>query len=195
MKIGILGGTFDPPHLAHIALAQAAIRSLGLDEVMMLPAHQNPLKKQKPASAKDRLEMLKLAIADEPELSLSDIEIGRGGPSYSVDTLGELTYARPAEYWFICGEDALREIDRWKQPQKLLRMCRLGVALRSTTSREDLLLKLPEYAREKVVWIDLDRNAISGTELRHRIVTGRPVRESMNPKVLQYIEKNRLYRS
>src|SRR3954471_14443433 len=107
MRIGILGGTFDPPHSAHLALAHKALDELRLDEVMFLPVNRNPLKKIKMSPAKDRLEMVKLAIRDEPNFSVSDIEIARGGPSYAIDTMNELTYARPAEYWFILGSDAL----------------------------------------------------------------------------------------
>ena len=104
MRIGVLGGTFDPPHMGHIALAHSAIETLELDEVMMLPAFRNPLKKGHTTPAKQRMEMVTLAIQDDPKLSLSDIEVSRGGASYAVDTLSELTYIKPsAQFWFILG--------------------------------------------------------------------------------------------
>jgi len=96
MRVGIFGGTFDPPHAAHLALAHQALQDLHLDEVMFLPVNRNPLKKQRTSSPRDRLEMVKLAIHDEPNFSVSDIEIVRGGPSYAIETMSELTYAQPA---------------------------------------------------------------------------------------------------
>ena len=110
MKTGVLGGTFDPPHYGHLELAKAAKAQLGLDEVMFVPANRNPLKTRKTASAKHRLRMVELEIEDEEGLSVSDIEITRGGPSYAVDTLEELKMVRPGEYWFIVGADALETL-------------------------------------------------------------------------------------
>src|ERR1041384_5745403 len=102
MKIGILGGTFDPPHNGHLAFAEAAVQTLELDEVLFIPANRNPLKPEKrQASAKDRLEMVRLMVEGKPQMAVSDIEIRRGGPSYAVETLDELHFVSPAEYWFL----------------------------------------------------------------------------------------------
>ena len=195
MRIGILGGTFDPPHLGHIALARAAIETLQLDEVMFLPVFRNPLKKSKQTGARQRLEMVTTAIESEPNVSVSDIEIQRGGASYAVETLQELTYVQPADYWFLLGSDALKTIGQWKQPEKLLRMCRLGVVLRGMTDRDQLLASVPEYVAPAVDWIQMPPVDISATDLRQRILEGKPVAQWMNPKVLQYVQKNKLYRS
>jgi nicotinate-nucleotide adenylyltransferase len=194
MRIGILGGTFDPPHSAHLALAHKALDELRLDEVMFLPVNRNPLKKIKMSPAKDRLEMVKLAIRDEPNFSVSDIEIARGGPSYAIDTMNELTYARPAEYWFILGSDALRSIAQWKQPEKLLRLTRLAVAPRSRAAKDQLLASLPPFVPSLIDWLDMPPMDISATELRQRMQSARPVAQWIKPEVAKYIEDKRLYR-
>ncbi|HEY3782193.1 MAG TPA: nicotinate-nucleotide adenylyltransferase [Fimbriimonadaceae bacterium] len=195
MKIGILGGTFDPPHAGHIALAHSAIETLELDEVMMLPAHRNPLKKGHTTPAKQRMEMLQLAIQDDPKLSLSDIEVSRGGPSYAVDTLSELTYIQQAEYWFILGSDPLKEIDKWKQPQRLLKMCRLAVAVREGQNMDQLLMSVPAYVPEAIDWLPMPPMEISSSEIRRRLGDRKPMGQWLNPDVLKYIEANKLYRT
>ena len=195
MRIGILGGTFDPPHIGHIALAHAAIDQLNLDEVMMLPAFRNPLKKGKGTPAKQRMEMISLVVEDEQKLSVSDIEIMRGGPSHAVDTLAELTYLKPAEYWFIVGSDAAKEIDQWKQPRRLLKMCRLAVALREGQNKEQLLMSIPQYVRDSVDFLEMSPIEASATEIRFRIASGKPMPQWLHPKVIKYIETHKLYRS
>src|SRR5438045_2029390 len=117
MRIGILGGTFDPPHLGHLALANAAREHLKLDEVIFMPASRNPIKKGTQTPPKQRLEMVKRTVEGHPGLAYSDLEITRGGPSYAVDTLTELSFAKPAEYWFLVGADALKDLPTWKQPE------------------------------------------------------------------------------
>lgn len=195
MRIGVLGGTFDPPHAAHLALAKAAIASLNLDEVMMLPAHRNPLKQMKGTPAPQRMEMLRIAVDGLENISICDIDLVRGGPSYAVDTMTELTYAQQAEYWFLVGADAVREIDKWKQPQRLVRLCRLGVAIRGEGDKEQLLARLPDWVKEHIDWLEMPRMDISSTELRQRVVSGQAVQPWLSPKVADYIAKNRLYRS
>jgi nicotinate-nucleotide adenylyltransferase len=196
MRVGILGGTFDPPHIGHIALAHSAIETLELDEVMMLPAFRNPLKKGHLTPAKQRMEMISLAIQDDPKLSISDIEISRGGASYAVDTLSELTYIKPtAEYWFILGSDAVKDIDKWKQPQRLLRMCRLAIATREGQNPEQLLMSVPVYVPDAVDWLPMPPMEISSSEIRRRIGDRKPMGQWVHPDVLKYIEANKLYRT
>jgi len=196
MKIGLLGGTFDPPHLGHISLAHAARTTFGLDEVMMVPAQRNPEKKgQDQSGANQRIEMLQMAISGEPQISYTDIEIVRGGLSYAVDTLTELTFAQPADYWFIAGADSVRTIATWKQPERLVKLCRLGVALRSKHSREDLLARIPVWVQAHIDWIDMEPMDISSRDIRQRMVEGKPVAQWLNPNVYNYIVKNKMYRS
>jgi len=139
MRIGILGGTFDPPHAGHIALAEAAVAQLELDEVIFVPASRNPLKEVRSSHPKDRLEMTRRAISRFEKFCVSDIEIARGGKSYTIETLTELQIAHPGEYWIIMGTDALREFPRWKTPDKILLKARLSVALRAPQKREEIL--------------------------------------------------------
>lgn len=196
MRIGILGGTFDPPHIGHLEFARAAQTSLKLDEVLFLPANRNPLKKAKSTPPKQRLEMVERMIRDEPGMAVSDIEISRGGPSYMVESLMELQIVKPGDYWLLLGADALKSFDQWKNPAKIVKMCRLGVALRPPTTEHDVAARMSPELREKVDFVHMKPIDISGTELRSRIGKGQGlITPFVSPVVLQYIKENRLYRS
>lgn len=194
MRIGILGGTFDPPHNGHLNFAKAAIDQLQLDEVILLPAHRNPLKKVKSSPAKQRLAMVEKMIEDEPNMAASDIEISRGGPSYMVDTLMELQAVRPGDYWLLVGADVMKTFSEWRNPGKIVRLCRLGVALRSPMTETDLMARIAPEFKEKVDVVKMKPVDISATELRDRIARGKGlVAPFLSPGVLQYINQHRLY--
>jgi nicotinate-nucleotide adenylyltransferase len=194
MRIGILGGTFDPPHFGHLAIIEAAIQSLDLDEVIILPANTNPFKQGKPAvHPKQRLEMVNLLAKKNPKVATSDMEITRGGLSYTVDTLGELQMVHPGEYWFILGADALKGFPNWKNPQRILRLCRLAVAARPPVAEEDLLRGLPDEVREKVDLIQMPPQEISSSEIRERLLRKMPIEKLTTPEIVDYIKKNKLY--
>lgn len=194
MRIGILGGTFDPPHLGHLALARSAIESLELDEVLFVPAHRNPLKRGKrQASARDRLEMVRQLIQNEPKMSVSDIEIARGGPSFTVETLEELQYVRPGDYWLLMGSDSALGFASWKQPARILRLCRIGLAIRPPETAEALLERLHEDIRKAADIVPMPPSEISSTELRLRLQSKRVVRGMIPENVLQYIREHKLY--
>jgi nicotinate-nucleotide adenylyltransferase len=193
MRIGILGGTFDPPHIGHLTLARTAKEELGLDEVIFMPVNRNPLKKGKSTPAKHRLEMVQRAIADEPGLAMSDIEITRGGLSYAVDTLTELTFAQPGDYWFLVGADALKGLPQWKQPERLLRLARFGVAVRPPIIEADVMARLPEEVKKRIDIVKMSALDVSSTDVRDLISAGKPVGSWVKPTVLQYIRENRLY--
>jgi nicotinate-nucleotide adenylyltransferase len=196
MRIGVLGGTFDPPHIGHLQLAKAAIEQLELDEVLFIPANRNPMKSQKSeTSAKHRMAMVERLVADEEGMAFTDMEITRGGPSYSVDTLNELHMVTPADYWFIMGADALKTFSSWKSPHRLLKLCRLAVALRPPLTVADVMLKLPEETRSKVDVISMPGIEIASSDLRNRMLQGKPVTQWLTPKVLQYIHTHKLYQS
>jgi len=196
MRIGILGGTFDPPHKGHLALAKAAVEALHLDEVIFLPANRNPLKSRKVQTpAKHRLGMISQLIKHEENMSYSDMEITRGGSSYTVDTLGELHMVRPAEYWFLMGADSLRGIDDWKNPIRLMKLCRLAVAVRPPLIVADVLVKLPEEYKGKVDIIQMPAMDVSSTQIRDRIQRGQNVSPWITPEVLQYIHTHKLYQT
>ncbi|MFN8220250.1 MAG: nicotinate-nucleotide adenylyltransferase [Fimbriimonadales bacterium] len=194
MKIGIFGGTFDPPHKGHLALAQAALEELGLDEVLFVPAARNPLKGRGSTSAKDRLEMTRIAVEGNPKFAVSDIEIARGGASYMIDTLHELQVALPADYWLLMGADSLATLPQWKSPERVLKLCRFAVAARATVDRRILEAKLEPEARAKIDWLKMPETDISSTEIRDTVRRGRSASLWVTPEVLKYIEKQKLYR-
>jgi nicotinate-nucleotide adenylyltransferase len=195
MKIGILGGTFDPPHAGHLALARAALQQLELDEVIFLPANRNPLKARKVGtSGKHRLGMVEALIRHDSQLAVSDMEITRGGTSYTVDTLGELQMVQPAEYWFLMGADALKGLPDWKNPQRLMRLCRLGVAVRPPMMEADVLLRIPEEFKDKVDVVQMSPMDVSSTDIRERLRRNQSVSPHVPNDVLKYIHTHQLYR-
>lgn len=196
MRIGVFGGTFDPPHVGHLAIAKAAMAQLELDEVIFIPANQNPLKDRRGiAPPKVRLEMTSLLVEKEDHMAVSDMEITRGGPSYMVDTLDELQMVQPAEYWLIMGADSVKDITQWKSPQRLVRLCRIAAAVRPPFSEKELEEKIPSEFREKVDLVDMEPVNASSTEIRDKIFKNHPVSHLLPPKVLQYIQKQKLYKS
>ena len=194
MRIGIFGGTFDPPHNGHLALARACIKGLALDELLFVPAAQNPLKSSSPrASADDRLTMLGLLVAGEPSMGVVDLEIQKGGPSYSVDTVGDLQMVQPADYWFLMGADALKGLGEWKNPQKLLRLCRLGVVLRPSQADADVVSRFDEAYRSRIDLVRMPPVDVSSTEIRNRLDRGQTITPYVPQAVLAYIEEKELY--
>ncbi len=194
MRIGIFGGTFDPPHNGHLALAQACMKELELDEVLFVPAAQNPLKATGPrASAHDRLAMLGLMVAAVDNMGILDIELQKGGRSYTVDTLGDLQMVQPADYWFLLGADALKGLASWKNPEKLLRLCRLGVVLRPSQADADVVARFSEPYRDRVDLVRMPPVDVSSTELRNRLAQGKSIAPYVPQAVLAYIEEKGLY--
>lgn len=194
MRIGIFGGTFDPPHNGHLALARACIKELALDELLFVPAAQNPLKNLGPrASANDRLTMLSLLVAGEPNMGVVDLEIQRGGTSYTVDTLTELGLVQPAEYWFLLGADALKGFGQWKNPSKILRLARLGVVLRPSQADADVVTRFGEPYRDRVDLVRMPPVDVSSTEIRNRLARGQTITPYVPQEILAYIEEKGLY--
>lgn len=194
MRIGIFGGTFDPPHNGHLLLAQAALHDLELDELVWIPAAKNPLKVHKSlAGGRDRLEMVKMITANNPKFSVSDIDLSRGGKTFTVDTLFELQAAKEGEYWFLMGADALRDIMEWKQPQKLVKMCRIGAVVRPPYNLSEILQYLPEEIREVVDEVTMPPSIIASHEIREAISRRRPADQWVPQSVLRYITDKKLY--
>jgi nicotinate-nucleotide adenylyltransferase len=186
MRVGIFGGTFDPVHVGHLAIANAALESLPLDRVVFIPAKRAPLKEHGPvASEADRLDMLELAVAGEPRFSVSRVELDREGPSYTVDTLERLAGAD--ELFLILGGDAIADIGRWKDPERIAKLATLVVAERPGA---------PERTRNaSVVAFDAPRLDISSRELRARSARGRSLRYLVPDPVWRHIEARGLYRA
>lgn len=194
-KIGILGGTFDPPHIGHLAIARAALEKLELDEVIFLPAARNPLKDRKViTSGKHRLGMVEALVRNEERMAVSDMELTRGGTSYTVDTLGELQMVQPAEYWFLLGSDSLRGLPNWKNPQRLLRLARLGVVARPPIFERDLLNNIPDDFRSRVDVVEMPPMEVSSTDLRDRLKRRLNVSAWIPQDVLKYISTHQLYK-
>lgn len=191
-----MGGTFDPPHLGHLEFAKAAQEKLELDEVIFLPAHRNPLKSSSHSPAKQRLEMVQRMIAGEPKMSASDIEITRGGPSYMVETLMELQMVRPGDYWLLMGADALKQYESWKNPRKIVKLCRIGVAVRPPANETDVMARLSPEMKERVDLVPMRPMEISSTDIRDRLSKRHGiVAPFLSPAVLQYIKQSHLYGS
>lgn len=186
MRLGVFGGTFDPVHVGHLAIARAALEAVPLDRVLFVPARRSPLKERGPfASEADRLAMLETAISDEPRFSLSHAELEREGPSYTVETLERL--AGDDELFLILGSDALADFPRWKDPERIARLVTLLVADRPGT---------PVPAADAPVrMFDAPRLDISSRELRARVARGRSLRYLVPEAAWRHIEARGLYRT
>ncbi|MBI4711128.1 MAG: nicotinate (nicotinamide) nucleotide adenylyltransferase [Candidatus Omnitrophica bacterium] len=190
MKIGILGGTFDPVHLGHLKLAQNAQAQFSLDKVIFVPANQPPHKQERVSltSAEDRYAMVRLAIAGKPFLELSDCELMRKGASYTFDTLTEFERKYPkAVFYLILGKDAIEGIDSWHRAAELKKRALFLVARRGAGE-----ICVPEGARAE--WIEMPLCPISASAIREAIKDGKNVDDDMSPKVLEFIRAHALYR-
>ena len=198
MKLGILGGTFNPVHTGHLILAENAYDQLGLDEVCFIPSGVSYLKDTSViAPAKDRLAMVSLAIEGNPHFSLSTIETDREGDSYTYETLMELKEKDPScELFFICGADILMSIGTWKKPEKIFELCELVVAPRDEKSITELKEKVSELEKTYDARIRLLHTtdlAISSRMLRERLKDNKSVRYYLPEKVMGYIKEHKLY--
>lgn len=196
-RIGIFGGTFDPPHLGHLILASEARRQLELERLLWVLTPQSPHKlEQEITPLDDRLEMVRRAIADEPAFELSTIEFERPAPQYMVDTLGILQEANPgAELVLLIGADSARALDTWHRPAELLARCHeIGVMRRpgegiSPTELERILPGLVA----KVRFVQAPLLEISSREIRRRAAGGIDFRYYVPTKVYKYIRSQKLY--
>jgi nicotinate-nucleotide adenylyltransferase len=193
MKYGILGGTFDPPHVGHVHIALIAVRELGLDEVLWIPAYQNPLKHTKQSSPKDRLRMCRLTIEGHEHMAVSDIEVSRGGDSYLVDTLDELKIAMPGDYWFLAGMDALATFPQWKKPERILQLSRIAAFVRPGSDTETTLSRLGPELTGHIDLVQAPAKAVSSSNIRDMVRRGEDFSHLVAPSVYAYIKENGLY--
>lgn len=197
-KIGIMGGTFDPIHYGHLLAADEAHAAFGLSEVVFIPAGHPPHKADKKLTApEDRYIMTELATVGCPYFSVLRVEIDRQGVSYTIDTLRALR-AMPeyagAHFYFITGLDAVLDIVSWKNPEEIMTMCRF-VAVSRYGYTHKKMEELPDRLRKKIIPLEIPLLAISSTELRERVRTGRSIRFMVPPAVEQFIRKKSLYRN
>jgi nicotinate-nucleotide adenylyltransferase len=213
MKIGLFGGTFDPIHWGHLRGAEEVREAFALDRVLLIPAASPPHKERQPTTSPgDRLEMVRLAIAKNPTLAVSAVEISRPGKSYSVDTLRYFAAGRPKNaLYFILGLDAFREIGSWKDFQDIFPLCNLIVISRPGYEGPMSLRTMPVAVRRlfcydskkkiyrhksgtTLFFLRITAIAISASDIRERIGEGRSIRYLVPLEVERYIKRKRLYR-
>jgi nicotinate-nucleotide adenylyltransferase len=200
MRIGVFGGSFDPVHLGHLRLADCCWRQARLDRVDFIPTAQQPLKPHGPvASEADRIAMLRLALADRPGFAVSNLEIERGGVSYTVDTLRAVREAWPkVELFFLMGADALAEFPQWREPEAICELATLLVVRRAGATEPDFgvlnsIVSPARLAEIRDVQVQMPATPISSTAIRELIAKSGTWRESVPEKVADYILQHELY--
>ena len=196
-RIGIFGGTFDPPHLGHLILASEARIQLQLTRLLWVLTSVPPHKLGQPISPlEDRLAMLKIALKDEPDFELSTVDMDRPGPHYTVDTLNLLARQNPnADLILLIGGDSLHDLPTWHLPEKIIASCHQIGVIRRPGDLIDLSLlesQIPGIT-DKVHFVDAPLLEIASHEIRKRISAGMPFRYYLLPSVYDYIVEHRLY--
>jgi nicotinate-nucleotide adenylyltransferase len=192
VRIGVFGGTFDPPHIGHLLLASDAREALRLERLIFVPAATQPFKANTPpvASAIDRLEMVRLAVADDANYVVDDTEIGRKGLSFTVDTLEHLSKKIPgAAFFLLLGEDALAGMDGWRSPERIRELATLAVMRRSGSERSPVAV-----IADNVMTVSARRVDVSSTEIRERLRSGKSIKGFVPESVERFIEARGLYR-
>jgi nicotinate (nicotinamide) nucleotide adenylyltransferase len=194
MRVGVIGGSFDPVHQGHLRPVEAAAMKFGLSRVIYVPARLSPHKTEPPADARHRVAMLALALAGRPDRSISLAELDRDPPSYTVETLRALSARHPeAELWLLMGTDALGGFDRWKQPEQIVRLARVAAFLREPHTGKALRIpEVPGLAGRLEIF-DAGSVRISATDLRSDLARGASVRGRIPAAVAEYITKHGLY--
>lgn len=196
MRVGILGGAFNPPHIGHLVCAQEALVQLELDRVLFVPVGEAPHRElEADPGSEARLEMVELAIAGDPRFATSRIEIDRDGPSYTVDTLRELGASAPDdELFLILGGDQAAALPEWHEPEQVLELAQVAVAERTNWSRNAVGIKVGRLkGAERIRYLDMPIMQVSSTSLRRRIGSGRPIRYLVPDGVASHIAANDLY--
>jgi nicotinate-nucleotide adenylyltransferase len=190
MRIGMLGGSFDPPHVGHLLIAVDAFEALALDKLFFLPAAIQPLKiGQAGASARDRVEMVRRLVGDDPRFAVDTMEVDRQGISFSVDTVTAYAGRYPdAERFFLVGADVMATFGAWREPDRIMRLAEVVVMTRSGEPEE------PDRWRGRFRQLATRRIDISSTEIRARVKAGQSISGFVPPPVAAYIADAGLYR-
>jgi nicotinate-nucleotide adenylyltransferase len=195
-RVGILGGTFNPPHLGHLICAQEALIQLELDRILMIPAGVPPHKavSEDPGQT-HRLELCRRAIQGDPRFEVSALEMERVGLSYTVDTLAELNRAAPHdELFLIVGGDVAASLSDWRSPERVLALATLAIARRRGTSRSAIEITLGRIpGGERARFFRMPPIGISSTEIRERVQRHESIRYLVPDAVVNYIDENQLY--
>jgi len=198
MNLGVLGGTFDPPHIGHLILAEEARLALALGQVLFVPAGE-PWRKagRKLSPRQDSLAMVRLAVGDDPHFAVSTVETDKEGPSYTAETLAALReqVGADSELFFIVGQDSLADLPNWRQPQRIISLARLAVATRTAweSAQADALEKEVPGISQRLVWLDMPRIDISSTAVRQRVRQGLSIRYWVPGAVEEYVRQHGLY--
>lgn len=194
---GVFGGSFDPVHLGHLIIGEEVAERLGLEKILFVPARYQWLKGRALTAVAHRWRMLELAVAGNPLFDLSPVEIDRPGPSYTVDTLLQLSHNHPGvALYFILGWDALKDFPQWKDPQRIIRLCRLVAVPRPGVPRPEvsrLEAEVPGIS-ERLILLESPLIGISSSEIRERLAQGRSIRYLVPASVEAYIREHGLYR-
>lgn len=202
-KIGIMGGTFNPIHIGHLMLAEAAWEELALDEIWFIPAGCPYMKKKQLQTRKgmplpeERLEMTRLAVQDTTYFRCLDLEIRRDGNTYSFETLEELRRLHPEHrFFFLCGADCLYSIENWREPGRIFAACDIVAAVRGDASLEEMGQKAAQLHTDygaRITLMPFRNLEISSSELRDRVKNGKSIRYMAPEKVITYIEEKGFY--
>ena len=193
-RLGLLGGTFNPPHLGHLVLAGEALDQLGLDRLDLVPVHAPPHKPLVDDPGPEvRLDLCRAAVGDDPRLGVCDLELRRPAPSWTVDTLRELD-AEDLQLTFIVGGDMARSLPSWREPAEVLRLARLGIAERGDDRRAEIEQALADYDAARLEFFTMPRIDISSTDVRARAAAGRRLRHLVPGPVADAIAERGLYR-
>jgi nicotinate-nucleotide adenylyltransferase len=197
-RLGLLGGTFNPPHLGHLVCAQEAWDQLGLDRVLLVPVHTPPHKEAAgDPGVEARVELCELAVAGDERLGVSRVDADVPGPSFTVDTLTRLHEHHPGDQLtFVVGGDMAHSLPSWREPEAILELAELAVAEREDVRRDDILDRLSGLrgARERIRFFDMPRIDISSSLVRQRAAAGRPIRYLVPDQVAAAVERTRMYR-
>lgn len=193
MKTCLFGGTFDPPHFGHLIVAQTIFEAEHFDKIVFVPAHIPPHKmERKISSVSLRLDMLKMATMDNPNFEISDIELKRGGISYSLETIQtykEQTGLGGEDLYYLIGSDSLKQFQAWQNPKAILEECQLIVAIRPGFRPSDI----PNWILAQVQFANIPRIEISSTQIRARWVKDKTIRYMVTQPVWTFINKHNLY--
>jgi len=199
MKTGILGGTFDPVHLGHLAIAEEVRVTQGLSKVIIIPAGHPAIKpKDEVTPAEHRLQMLRLAVENSPDLQVSEMEIERPGPSYTVDTIAQLrnSSGEDNDLYFIVGWDSLLQMPEWREPKRIIEMCRLIAVPRPGYRRPDIKEledQIPGIT-QRTLMLEKPLIDINASVIRKMVAGGESIERFVPGPVIEYIKKYKLYR-
>jgi nicotinate-nucleotide adenylyltransferase len=208
-SVGILGGTFNPPHLGHLALARYAREELALERVLLMPSHIAPHKStEQDPGPQHRLNMCRLAVDGEPRVSVCSLEIERPGPSYTVDTLSAIHASHPdAQLTLIVGADIAPTLPAWREPAKVLELAHVAIGARTGACDEDMLATVASLSRSpegdrasrrrpgagEVRFLPMPVVEVSSSIVRERVARGESVEQLVGPAVARYISEHGLY--